>query len=160
MRTKATEIVENQLSIRGSSLDDPIVQMTYQLTRMSDSNQKIQHQLVEKIVLHEISADGNTDSEILSSKQRTRRGTWIGKLNIFNKSSGIRLWCKKTEQKFRRKRSKSILKKLSKDIDELLLRTELIQTEILYEKKLRRKSESSQNKREDSVFQSRNESET
>ena len=160
VRAKATEIAENQLSIRGSSLDDPIVQRTYQLTRMSDTNQKIQHQLVEKIVLHEISADSNTDSEILSSKQRTRRETWLGKMNIFNKSSGIRLRCKKTEQKFRRKRSKTILKKLSKDLDELLLRTELIQTEILYEKKLRRKSESSQNKREDSVFQSRNESET
>ena len=150
MRTKATEIVENQLSIRGSSLDDPIVQRTYyQLTKMSDTNQKIQRQLIEKFVLHEISADGNTDSEILSSKQRKRRETWIGKMNIFNKTSGIRLWCKKTEQKFRRKRPKTILKKISKDIDELLLRTELIQTEIIYKKNLRRKSDSSQNKIED-----------
>ena len=150
VRAKATEIVENQLSIRGSSLDDPIVQNAYyQLTKMSDTNQKFQDQLVEKIVLPEIATDGKTDSEILSSKQRTRRETWIGKMNIFNKYSGIRLWCRKTEQNFRRKRPKTILKNLSRDIDELLLRTELIHTEILYERKLRRKSDSSQNEIED-----------
>ena len=150
VRAKATGIVEEQLSNRGSSLDDPVVQGAYyQVTKMSDTNQNIQRQLIEEIIFPEIFPDDNNDHKMLSSKQRTRRETWIGKINIFNKSSGIRLWCKKTEQNFRRKRPKTILKKLSRDIDELLLRTELIHTEILYEKKLRRKSDSNQNKIED-----------